>query len=407
MEASVQQAVQRKYELLGDILDERGRRFWAAAEASELGRGAVSTVARATGLSRTTIYQGIEELRGGKKLSAAPRERVRAAGGGRRPLTQKDPQILASLERLVDPTTRGDPESPLRWTCKSTRQLADALREQGHPIGRQTVCELLGQLGYSLQANRKTREGSAHIDRDRQFEYINAQVMAQQGRGQPVISVDTKKKELVGDFKNAGRDWRPKGKPQEVRSHDFMDDELGKVNPYGVYDQTANVGWVNVGTDHDTAEFAVESIRRWWQHMGAERYPEASELLITADGGGSNGYRLRLWKVALQGLANTTGLTVRVCHFPPGTSKWNKIEHRMFSFISLNWRGKPLISHEVVVNLIGSTRTRTGLTIRAALDTTAYPTGVKVSDEDLSKINLTRASFHGEWNYSIAPNCSS
>ena len=407
MEASVQQAVQRKYELLGDILDERGRRFWAAAEASELGRGGVSTVARATGLSRTTIYQGIDELRGGKKLSPPPRERVRAAGGGRRPLTQKDPQILASLERLVDPTTRGDPESPLRWTCKSTRQLADALREQGHPIGRQTVCELLGHLGYSLQANRKTREGSAHIDRDRQFEYINAQVMAQQSRGQPVISVDTKKKELVGDFKNAGRDWRPKGKPQEVRSHDFMDDELGKVNPYGVYDQTANVGWVNVGTDHDTAEFAVESIRRWWQHMGAERYPEASELLITADGGGSNGYRLRLWKVALQGLANTTGLTVRVCHFPPGTSKWNKIEHRMFSFISLNWRGKPLISHEVVVNLIGSTRTRTGLTIRAALDTTAYPTGVKVSDEDLSKVNLSRASFHGEWNYSIAPNCSS
>lgn len=407
MDASVQQAVQRKYELLGDILDERGRRFWAAAEASELGRGGVSAVARATGLSRTTIYQGIEELRGGKTLSVPPRERVRAAGGGRRALTQKDPQLLASLERLVDPTTRGDPESPLRWTCKSSRQLADALREQGHPISRQTVCELLGQLGYSLQANRKTREGSAHIDRDRQFEYINAQVMAHQGRGQPVISVDTKKKELVGDFKNAGREWRPKGKPQEVRSHDFMDDELGKVNPYGVYDQSANVGWVNVGTDHDTAEFAVESIRRWWQHMGAERYPEASELLITADGGGSNGYRLRLWKVALQGLANTTGLTVRVCHFPPGTSKWNKIEHRMFSFISLNWRGKPLISHEVVVNLIGSTRTRTGLTIRAALDTTAYPTGVKVSDEDLSKINLTRASFHGEWNYSIAPNCSS
>jgi hypothetical protein len=407
MEASVQQAVQRKYELLGDLLDERGRRFWAAAEASELGRGGVSVVARATGLSRTTIYQGMAELRGDQKSPTLTRERVRAVGGGRRPLTQKDPQILLLLERLVDPTPRGDPESPLRWTCKSTRQLADVLREQGHVIGRQKVSELLGQLGYSLQANRKTREGSDHLDRDQQFEYINAQVKAQQSSGQPVISVDTKKKELVGDFKNAGRDWRPEGEPQEVRTHDFMDDELGKVNPYGVYDQTANAGWVNVGTDHDTAEFAVESIRRWWLHMGAERYPEARELLITADGGGSNGYRLRLWKVALQGFANTTGLIVRVCHFPPGTSKWNKIEHRMFSFISLNWRGQPLVSHEVIVNLIGSTRTRTGLTIRAALDTGTYPTGVKVSDEDLSKVNLTRASFHGEWNYSIAPNCSS
>lgn len=406
MEASVQQAVQRKYKLLGDLLDERGRRFWAAAEASELGCGGVSMVARATGLSRTTIYQGMAELRGDQKSPALTRERVRAVGGGCRPLTQKDPQILLLLERLVDPTTRGDPESPLRWTCKSTRQLADVLREQGHVIGRQKVSELLGQLGYSLQANRKTREGSDHRDRDQQFEYINAQVKAQQRSGQPVISVDTKKKELVGDFKNAGRDWRPKGEPQEVRTHDFMDEELGKVNPYGVYDQTANAGWVNVGTDHDTAEFAVESIRRWWLHMGAERYPEASELLITADGGGSNGYRLRLWKVALQGFANTTGLTVRVCHFPPGTSKWNTIEHRMFSFISLNWRGKPLVSHEVIVNLIGSTRTRAGLTIRAALDTGTYPTGVKVSDEDLSKVNLTRASFHGEWNYSIAPNCS-
>lgn len=407
MEASVQQAVQRKYELLGGILDERGRRFWAAAEASELGRGGVSVVARATGLSRTTIYQGMAELHGDKKSPVLTRERIRAVGGGRRPLTQKDPQILALLERLVDPTTRGDPESPLRWTCKSTRQLADVLRDQGHVIGRQKVSELLGQLGYSLQANRKTREGSDHLDRDQQFEYINAQVKAQQSGSQPVISVDTKKKELVGDFKNAGRDWRPKGEPQEVRTHDFMDEELGKVNPYGVYDQTANAGWVNVGTDHDTAEFAVESIRRWWLHMGAERYPDARELLITADGGGSNGYRLRLWKVALQGFANTTRLTVRVCHFPPGTSKWNKIEHRMFSFISLNWRGQPLVSHEVIVNLIGSTRTRTGLTIRAALDTDTYPTGVKVSDEDLSKVNLTRASFHGEWNYSIAPNCSS
>jgi len=367
----------------------------------------VSAVARATGLSRTTIYRGMDELRGGKKSPALTRERVRAAGGGRQRLTQKDPQILALLERLVEPTTRGDPESPLRWTCKSTRQLADVLREQGHRIGRQKVCELLGQLGYSLQANRKTRDGSDHVDRDKQFEYINARVKAQQGLDQPVISVDAKKKELVGDFKNAGRDWRPKGKPQEVRTHDFMDEELGKVNPYGVYDRTANAGWVSVGTDHDTAEFAVETIRRWWLHMGHERYPDARELPITADGGGSNGYRLRLWKVALQGLANTTGLTVRVCHFPPGTGKWNKIEHRMFSYIGPNWRGQPLVSHEVIVNPIGNTRTRNGLTIRAALDTTAYPIGVEVSDEELSKVNLTRASFHGEWNYSIAPNCSS
>ena len=405
MEASAQQAIQRKYEVLGKILDERGRRFWAAAEAGELGRGGVSLVARATGLSRTTIYQGMAELQQGGASRTLARERVRATGGGRRRLTEKDPQVLALLEQLVEPTTRGDPESPLRWTCKSTRQLADVLRGQGHPVGRQKVCELLGQLGYSLQANRKTHEGSDHGDRDAQFEYINAQVKVHQSRDQPVISVDTKKKELVGDFKNAGRDWRPKGKPQEVRTHDFMDRELGKVNPYGVYDQTTNTGWVSVGTDHDTAEFAVETIRRWWLHMGSGRYPNAGELLITADGGGSNGYRLRLWKVALQGFANTTGLTVRVCHFPPGTSKWNQIEHRMFSFISLNWRGQPLVSHEVIVNLIGSTRTRNGLMIQAELDTASYPKGVKVSDVDLGKVNLTRASFHGEWNYSIAPNC--
>jgi len=407
MEASSQQAIQRKYELLGNIFDERSRRYWAAAEASELGRGGVSLVARATGLSRTTIYQGMEELRRGAGLEARVREHVRAAGGGRWRLTQKNPEIGRLLEQWVEPTTRGDPESPLRWTCKSTRQLAEALRRQGHTVGRQKVCELLGQLGYSLQANRKTHEGSGHADRDAQFEHINAQVKAHQGRDQPVISVDTKKKELVGDFKNAGRDWRPKGVPQEVRAHDFMDPELGKVSPYGVYDQTANAGWVSVGTDHDTAEFAVETIRRWWLRMGISHYPDARELLITADGGGSNGYRLRLWKVALQRFANTTGLTVRVCHFPPGTSKWNKIEHRMFSFISLNWRGQPLVSHEVIVNLIGSTHTRNGLTIHAEMDTNPYPKGIKVTDEPLNMVNLTRATFHGEWNYSIAPNCSS
>jgi DNA-binding phage protein len=407
MDAVVEKTIQQKFELLGDILGERGRRLWAAVEASHLGRGGISAVARATGLSRNTIYQGVEELGHRTTSESLARKRVRAAGGGRRPLAKRDPRVVEQLEKLVDPVTRGDPESPLRWTCKSTRQLADALRSLGHPIGRQKVSELLGELGYSLQANRKTREGSEHEDRDAQFQYINRLVKRCQQRGQPVISVDTKKKELVGDFKNGGQVWRPQGRPEEVRTHDFMDRELGKVNPYGVYDPTANVGWVSVGTDHDTAEFAVESIRRWWLKMGCERYPEAKELLITADGGGSNGYRVRLWKVALQTFANETGLTVRVAHFPPGTSKWNKIEHRMFSFISLNWRGKPLVSHEVIVNLIGSTTTRQGLTIRAELDPNHYPTGVKVSDEALRGVNLTPATFHGEWNYAIAPNCSS
>lgn len=407
MDAVVESTLHKKYELLGEIFDERGRRLWAAVEASLIGRGGVSAVSRATGLSRTTIHQGLEELECWEHARGLARKPVLASGGGRKPLTTKDPGLLAALEQLVDPSTRGDPESPLRWTCKSTRQLADALGAVGHPVGRQKVSELLGELGYSLQANRKTREGSEHEHRDAQFEHINQLVKESQRRGQPVISVDTKKKELVGNFKNGGREWQPQGQPDEVRTHDFPDRELGKVNPYGVYDQTANVGWGSVGTDHDTAEFAVESIRRWWRKMGVEHYPNATELLITADGGGSNGYRVRLWKVALQALANETGLTVRVAHFPPGTSKWNKIEHRMFSFISLNWRGKPLISHEVVVNLIGCTTTRTGLTIRAELDSNHYPTGVKVSDEELRHVNLTAAAFHGEWNYSIAPNRSS
>jgi hypothetical protein len=406
MDAECERSIREKYQLLGEIFDERERRLWAAVEARQLGRGGISTVARATGLSRTTVYEGLSELAESCSGAGLRRDRVRAEGGGRKPLTEKDPQVLASLERLVEPTTRGDPESALRWTCKSTRQLAEALGHAGHPVGRQKVSELLAALGYSLQSNRKTREGSAHVDRDAQFQHINEQVSAYQRRSQPVISVDTKKKELIGDFKNGGREWHPRGKPQEVRTHDFMDRDLGKVNPYGVYDQTANVGWVSVGTDHDTAEFAVESIRRWWSKMGAACYPNATDLLITADCGGSNGYRVRLWKVALQALANETELTVRVCHFPPGTSKWNKIEHRMFSFISLNWRGQPLISHEVVVNLIGNTRTAAGLSIQAELDTAQYPKGVKVSDEDVLKLNLTRDAFHGEWNYSIAPNCS-
>jgi len=407
MDAKVEQSIQRKYVVLSEILDERGRRLWAAVEAGQLGRGGVATVARATGLSRTTIYQGVEELAQRSGPGFLRQERTRAPGAGRKRLAAKDPQVLDSLERLVDPVTRGDPTSPLRWTLKSTRQLADVLTRQGHPIGRQKVSELLGELGYSLQANRKTREGRDHADRDAQFAYINQQVMAYQQRGQPVISVDTKKKELVGDFKNGGREWQPQGQPEVVRTHDFIDRELGKVNPYGVYDPTLNAGWVSVGTDHDTAEFAVESIRRWWLKMGELAYPTATQLLITADGGGSNGYRVRLWKVALQRLADEIGLSLQVCHFPPGTSKWNKIEHRMFSYISLNWRGKPLISHEVIVNLIGSTTNRKGLHIRAELDTATYPTGLKVTDEELGKVNLTPDTFHGEWNYTIAPICSS
>jgi transposase len=405
MDSAVEVGIHNKYRLLIGILDERSRRLWAAVEAQQLGRGGVAAVARATGLSRTTIHQGLDELGRPQGVGAVGRERMRAPGGGRKRVVEKDPLLMEHLERLVDPLTRGDPQSPLRWTLKSTRQLAEVLSSQGHSVGRQKVSELLGELGYSLQANRKTREGSDHEDRDAQFEYINRQVMDYQQRGQPVISVDTKKKELVGDFKNGGREWQPRGHPEAVRTHDFIDRELGKVNPYGVYDPTLNAGWVSVGTDHDTAEFAVESIRRWWLKMGCPAYPKAKQLLITADGGGSNGYRVRLWKVALQRLANDAGLTLNVCHFPPGTSKWNKIEHRMFSFISLNWRGTPLISHEVIVNLIGGTTNRNGLRIRAELDTTTYPTGVKITDDDLGRVNLIPDPFHGEWNYSIAPIC--
>jgi hypothetical protein len=324
-------------------------------------------------------------------------------GGGRKKLTVDQPGLRRALEALVDPTTRGDPENPLRWTCLSTRQLAAALRAQGYRVGRQTVADLLADLGYSLQSNCKTREGSDHPDRDAQLQYIDRQVQAFQGRGQPVVSVDTEKKELVGDFKNGGQVWRPKGNPEPVRTHDFMDKTWGKVNPYGVYDPVANGGWVSVGVDHDTAEFAVETLRRWWERMGQYRYPEATEVLVTADGGGSHGSRVRLWKVALQRLADTTGLRITVCHFPPGTSKWNKIEHRMFSYISMNWRGKPLISHEVIINLIATTTTQTGLAIEAEMDHNVYPKGLRVTDEELGKVNLHKAAFHGEWNYTIQP----
>lgn len=407
MKAIKESKVREKFDSLAPVLDERSRRFWAAAEAKSLGRGGISTVARATGLSRTTIHRGLKELAeaaAGKPLGT----RLRTTGGGRKPLTEKDPTLLVDLENLVDSSTRGDPESALRWTCKSVRRLSAALKEMGHNIGRQKVAELLRfSLGYSLQANSKKHEGADHPDRDAQFNYINEQVLAFQSQNEPVISVDTKKKELVGDFKNGGREYRPRGCPEEVRVHDFIDKKLGRVNPYGVYDQTANAGWVSVGTDYDTAEFAVESIRRWYYKMGIERYSGATRLLITADCGGSNGYRVRLWKIALQTLADETGLHIHVCHFPPGTSKWNKIEHRMFSHISMNWRGKPLVSHEVIINLIGNTTTTTGLHIAAELDDNSYPKGIKVSDQEIAKVKLTRAEFHGEWNYKIAPYCSS
>jgi hypothetical protein len=393
--------VRKKFERLAGVLDERGRRVWAAVEAEALGYGGQSIVAKATGLSRTTLHsEGLEKV---QDPPANHRIRIRAAGGGRKKLTQQEPKLLSALEALVEPTTRGDPESALRWTCRSTRQLAAALKAQGYRIGHQTVASLLDDLGYSLQGNQKTTEGSSHPDRDAQFKYIQRRVEEFQSRGQPVVSVDTKKKEHVGDFKNNGKEWRPKGNPERVRVYDFVDKTLGKANPYGVYDTTANVGWVSVGVDHDTAEFAVETLRRWWEKMGRSQYPAATELLVTADGGGSNGTRVRLWKVALQRLADQIGLRISVCHFPPGTSKWNKIEHRMFSYISLNWRGKPLISHEVIVNLIAGTTTRTGLKIQAELDTNLYPKGIQVTDEELEKVQIQKADFHGEWNYTILP----
>jgi len=396
-------SIRRKFRALRPGMDERLRRQWAAAEARELGRGGVTAVAYATGMSRTTITAGRQEL----ELPAKQREqealRVRRPGGGRRALAETDPELWAALEGLVEPVTRGDPESPLRWTCKSTAKLAAELTRQKHPVSDRTVATLLKQAGYSLQANRKTREGASHPDRNAQFEYLNESVRRFDRRGQPAISVDTKKKELVGDFKNSGREWRPQGEPEEVRVHDFQDKTLGKAIPYGVYDILNNQGWVNVGIDHDTAQFAVNSIRRWWTQMGQRRFPRATELLITADGGGSNSSRSRLWKLSLQGLADDLGLKLFVCHFPPGTSKWNKIEHRMFSFITQNWRGQPLVSHQAIVKLIASTTTRNGLIVKAALDTHHYDTKIQVSDEELASVRLKCHTFHGEWNYTISP----
>jgi hypothetical protein len=358
--------IEDKYRVLAGRLDEATLRLWAAVEARSLGRGGVSTVAKAIGMSRTTIYAGLEELASAwmpvasvlRASSGGPdKRRIRVKGGGRKKLTAKDTTLLRDLDALVEPTARGDPQSPLRWTCKSTPRLAKELAEQGHRVSQRSLCDLLAQLNYSLQSTRKTREGGQHPDRDAQFNYIARTAAQYQAAGDPVISVDTKKKELVGDFKNGGREWRPKGDPEPVRVHDFIDPELGKVAPYGVYDVAANQGWVSVGIDHDTAEFAVESLRRWWRNTGSAVYPDATKLLIMADGGGSNGSRCRLWKVELQGLADEIGLTLSVCHFPPGTSKWNKIEHRMFCHITVNWRGPPLVSREVVVNLIGHTAT--------------------------------------------------
>ena len=408
MEKTVVEAIIRdKFVALAPVMDERTRRLWAATEAKALGHSGQTLVARATGMSRSTLHLGLRELERDATPALTPGQRVRRRGAGRKALTERDPTLVAALETLVEPTSRGDPQSPLRWTCMSVRQLATELRRQGHPVERQTVAHLLAALGYSLQANRQTKEGTSHPDRNAQFAYINTRVRAFQKRGYPVVSVDTKQKELVGDFKNGGQEWRPQGQPERVRVYDFVDEDLGKAIPYGVYDQAANMGWVNVGVDHDTAAFAVESLRRWWEHMGSQRYPSAPALLITADGGGSNGSRNRLWKVALQQLANDIGLRMAVCHFPPGTSKWNKIEHRMFSHISMNWRGRPLISHEVIVNLIANTTTQQGLTIKAALDTGRYPIGIKVTDQEFEKVKLKPSTFHGEWNYTIMPMQSS
>jgi hypothetical protein len=398
-------SIRRKFKVLSSVLTERTRRLWAATEAKEIGRGGIARVAEATGMARNTIVAGMKELEA-KARETPGKEgllRVRRPGGGRKKVTETSPGLLEALENLVEPLTRGDPESPLRWTCKSTGTLAKELQRKGYSIGARTVAKCLADLRYSLQANRKTKEGSSHPDRNAQFEHINAMADAYQLKKQPVVSVDTKKKELVGEYKNAGKTWRPVGEPVEVNVHDFADPELGKVVPYGVYDLALNNGWVSVGIDHDTAEFACETIRRWWRRMGKASYPHAKELLILADGGGSNGSRSRLWKLSLQSLADETGLALSVCHFPPGTSKWNKIEHRMFSSITENWRGEPLVSREVVVNLIANTRTRTGLTIRAALDKHSYQTGKKVTDQELESIRLKLDKFHGDWNYAIGP----
>lgn len=403
---SINESLKAKFDSLAPHLNERLTRLWAATEAIALGRGGISEVSEATGLSAKTIRVGIRELEievDTPLKHTRFQKRIRGIGGGRKCLEDIDKTLIPDLEALIDPLTRGHPESPLRWTCKSTTKLAQQLQSLGHVISARKVASLLHQLGYSLQSNQKTKEGDSHPDRDAQFQHIHDQAQNFQDRGQPVISVDTKKKEIIGEYKNNGQEWQPKKQPVKVKTHDFPDAELGKVVPYGIYDLVANLGWVNVGLDHDTAEFAVESIHRWWQDMGKKMYKDATEILITADCGGSNGYRLRLWKTQLQKLADVTGLVIQVAHFPPGTSKWNKIEHRMFCHITENWRGRPLTSREVVINLIGSTTTNKGLTIKALLDENKYPLGIKISDKELSSVCLEKSEFHGEWNYRIIP----
>ena len=399
----IESAVKERFQNIEWALDERMRRLFAASEAKAIGHGGITIVWKATGVARGSIQQGLKELIEKPETFESNTSRIRRAGAGRKTTVKEDAQLLSALESLVEPVTRGDPESPLRWTCKSLRQLESELVKQGYAVSHTSIGDLLKKLGYSLQANRKTLEGTNHPDRNAQFEYISARSEKALSSGQPVISVDTKKKELVGQFKNGGKELRPQGEPEEVNVYDFVNKELGRANPYGVYDLAKNEGWVSVGTDHDTASFAVSTIRRWWFSMGKPLYPDAKELIITADGGGSNGSRVRLWKLELQKLADELEIPIRVSHFPPGTSKWNKIEHRLFSHISMNWRGKPLITHEVIVNLIAATTTRKGLKIRAELDTTHYPKGIKVTDEEFTTICIVRDDFHGEWNYSIMP----
>ena len=400
----VADAIRHKYEALAPILDERARRLWAAAEARAVGRGGIARVVEATGMSRNTVRVGLDELDRGispdMSEPAAP-GRIRRPGGGRKRLARNDPELLTALDALLEPTARGDPQNPLRWTTLSARRLADALGALDHPVSERTVNRLLHSRGYSLQSNRKMMEGSQHPDRDAQFHRINRRVRAFQKLGLPVVSVDAKKKELVGPFRNGGREWRPKGNPETVNVHDFPDKELGKAIPYGVYDLTADAGWVSVGTDHDTASFAVESVRRWWRNMGQPLYADARRLLITADGGGSNGSRDRLWKLELQGLADELSMRISVCHFPPGTSKWNKIEHRMFCHITQNWRGRPLVGHQVIVELIAATTTGSGPRINSRIDDSEYPLGTKVSDAQMNELNIRRDGFHGEWNYTL------
>jgi hypothetical protein len=398
-----QTLIRERFLALDAHLDERGRRQFAAIEARLAGYGGIAAVSRATGIAVSTIGRGLVELDDPASLES---DRVRRPGGGRKRLIDTDTKLLADLEALVEPQARGDPMSPLRWTCKSLRRLASELGAMGHKISHTVVGELLERMNFSLQANRKTLEGSSHPDRDAQFRYLNSAVSSALAENQPVISVDTKKKELVGDFKNNGRAWRPRGDPEEVRVHDFLIKELGRAVPYGIYDLAANDGWVSVGMNHDTAAFAVQTIRRWWQEVGRARYQQATKLVITADGGGSNGSRVRLWKFELQHLANELGIEIEVHHLPPGTSKWNKIEHRLFSFITMNWKAQPLISYQVIVNLISATKTDKGLTVRCELDEAEYPKGIAVSDAEFAAIKINPADFHGEWNYTISPDRS-